>query len=316
MTETRRLAAILAADVVGYSRLMGEDEAGTAKIVRERREAAAPIVAAHGGRVFKTMGDGILIEFASVVAAVECALAMQKQAAERNAEAPEAKSVIYRIGVHLGDVLVDGEDVLGDGVNIAARLEGVAEPGGVCVSGSAFDHVRGRVKAEFVDLGEKALKNIARPVRVFAADVGPSGPARALSPPSEPPMGEAPRASIAVLPFANMSADPEQEYFADGIAEDIITALSKLSQLFVIARNSSFTFKGRNVDVRDVSKNLGVRYVLEGSVRKSGNWVRITSQLIDAKTGGHLWAERFDRDLTDIFAVQDDVTQKIVAALA
>ena len=295
---------------------MGEDEAGTARAVREHREAAVPIVRSFGGRLVKTMGDGVLLEFPSVVAAVECAIAMQQQMAERNAGVPETRRILYRVGVNLGDVLIEGDDILGDGVNIAARLEGVCEPGGVVISGAAYDHVRGRIDANFVDLGEKQLKNIARPVRVFAANVGPSGQGRASSPRSESTMGQAPRASIAVLPFANMSGDPEQEYFADGIAEDIITALSKLSQLFVIARNSSFAFKGRNVDVRDVSRNLGVRYVLEGSVRKSGNRVRITSQLIDAETGGHLWAERFDRDLTDIFAVQDDVTQQIVAALA
>jgi TolB-like protein/class 3 adenylate cyclase/tetratricopeptide (TPR) repeat protein len=314
--ETRKLAAILVADVVGYSRLMGEDEAGTALSVRKHREAARPIVASHGGRIVKTTGDGLLLEFPSVVAAVGCAIAIQKLMVERNAETPEAKRIVYRIGVNLGDVLIEGDDILGEGVNIASRLEGVCEPGGVAISGAAHDHVRGRIDADFVDLGEKLLKNIARPVRVFAANVGPSGLACALSPPSGSLTGEAPRASIAVLPFANMSDDPEQGYFADGIAEDIITALSKVSQLFVIARNSSFTFKGRNVDVREVSKNLGVRYVLEGSVRKSGNRVRATAQLVDAKTGGHLWAERFDRDLTDIFAVQDDVTKQIVAALA
>ena len=313
MSASRKLAAILAADVVGYSRMMGEDEAGTAKAVRERREAAAPIIAAHGGRLFKTMGDGMLIEFPSVVAAVECALAMQKQMAQRNAETSGANDIVYRIGVHLGDVLVDGDDVLGDGVNIAARLEGVAEPGGVSISGSAYDHVRGRVEVEFVDLGEKTLKNIARPLRVFAARVGPSNVGRPAAPPS---LSASPAASIAVLPFANMSGDPEQEYFADGISEDIITALSKLSQLMVIARNSSFTFKGKNVDLREVGKTLGVRHVLEGSVRKSGSRIRITAQLIDATTGGHVWAERFDRNLTDIFDVQDDVTAHIVSALS
>jgi adenylate cyclase len=310
MSASRKLAAILAADVVGYSRMMGEDEAGTAKAVRERREAAAPIIAAHGGRMFKTMGDGMLIEFPSVVAAVECALAMQKQMAERNAETSGANDIVYRIGVHLGDVLVDGDDVLGDGVNIAARLEGLAEPGGVSISGSTYDHVRGRVKVEFVDLGEKTLKNIARPLRVFAARVGPSNVGRSAAAPS------AAAASIAVLPFANMSGDPEQEYFADGISEDIITALSRLSQLMVIARNSSFTFKGKNVDLREVGKTLGVRHVLEGSVRKAGSRIRITAQLIDATTGGHVWAERFDRNLTDIFDVQDDVTAYIVSALS
>ncbi len=315
MAASRRLAAILAADVVGYSRLMGEDEAGTARAVRERREAAAPVVAAHGGRLFKTTGDGMLIEFPSVVAAVECALAMQKQTAERNAGIPEAKRILYRIGVDLGDVLIDGEDILGDGVNIAARLEGIADPGGVCVSGPAYEHVRGRITAEFVDLGEKTLKNIARPVRVYAFQVGPSGLAGTTRASVVEKAG-APHASIAVLPFANMSGDAEQEYFADGISEDIITALSRLSQLFVIARNSSFTFKGRNVLVSEVGKSLGVRYVLEGSVRRAGAKVRITAQLIDATTGGHVWAERFDRDLTDIFAVQDDVTAKIVSALS
>jgi adenylate cyclase len=212
-------------------------------------------------------------------------------------------------------VLIEGDDILGDGVNIASRLEGAADPGGVCISGAAYEHVRGRIEAEFVDLGEKSLKNIARPVRIFAAQVGPSGLAGASRPSTAEP-ADAPRASIAVLPFVNMSGDAEQEYFADGISEDIITALSMLPQLFVIARNSSFTFKGRNVLVTEVGKNLGVRYVLEGSVRKSGSRVRITAQLTDATTGGHLWAERFDRDLTDIFAVQDDVTAKIVSALS
>src|SRR5579871_2639219 len=313
MAAVRKLAAILAADVVGYSRMMGEDEAGTARLVRERREDAAPLLAAHGGRLFKTMGDGMLIEFPSIVAAVECALAMQKQMAERNMATPGANGIVYRIGVHLGDVLVDGDDVLGDGVNIAARLESVAEPGGVSISGSAYDHVRGRVGVEFVDLGEKTLKNIARPLRVFAARVGPPNVGRTAAAPSSAP---SPAASIAVLPFANMSGDQEQEYFADGISEDIITALSKLPQLFVIARNSSFTFKGKHVDLREVGKALGVRHVLEGSVRKAGGRVRITAQLIDATTGGHLWAERFDRELTDIFAVQDDVTSHIVSALA
>ena len=315
MTETRKLAAIMAIDVVGYSRLMAEDEAGTARAVREHREAARPIVASLSGRIVKTMGDGLLLEFHSVVAAVECAIAIQKLMVERNAQTPVNKRMVYRMGVNLGDVLIEGEDILGDGVNIAARLEGICEPGGILISGTAFDHVRGKIDASFVDLGERDLKNIAQPVRAYGVRVGqgvagstPEKRRSGLALPDKP--------SIAVLPFQNMSGDPEQEYFADGIAEDIITALSKLSQLFVIARNSSFTFKGRNVDIRDVSKNLGVHYVLEGSVRKSGNRVRITSQLIDAKTGGHLWAERFDRDLTDIFAVQDDVTKQIVAALA
>ena len=315
MTAARKLAAILAADVVGYSRMMGEDETGTAKAVRERREAAAAIAAARGGRLFKTMGDALFIEFPSVVAAVESAIAIQSATAERNAEMPENRRLLYRIGVNIGDVLVEGDDILGDGVNIAARLEGIAEPGGVCISGAAFDHVRGRIDAALVDLGEKPLKNIVWPVRAYAvrpASSGSAGPA----PASMGPRGEPQRASIAVLPFANMSGDAEQEYFADGISEDIITSLSKLAQLFVIARNSSFTFKGRNVLVTEVGKTLGVRYVLEGSVRRAGARVRITAQLTDATTGGHLWAERFDRELTDIFAVQDDVTAKIVSALS
>ena len=362
MTAARRLAAILAADVVGYSRLMGEDEAGTAKIVRERREAAAPIVAAHGGRVFKTMGDGILIEFASVVAAVECALAMQKQAAERNAEAPEAKSVVYRIGVHLGDVLVDGEDVLGDGVNIATRLEGVAEPGGVCVSGSAFDHVRGRVEAEFIDLGERALKNIARPVRVYALEVGEIARASASTPPrpavpvkptarallgiaslliviaaggwylfianrpaavaTGPPAllasqapAEAKHLSIVVLPFTNLSGDPDQDYFADGVTENLTTDLSRIRNSFVIARNTAFTYKGKNLDAKEIGKELGVRYVLEGSAQRDQNRVRVNAQLIDAETGAHLWADRFDEDIADLFKLQDEVVARLANTL-
>ena len=262
------------------------------------------------------MGDGLLLEFPSVVDAVECALSIQGLMTERNAEAPESKRIVYRIGVHLGDVLIEGDDILGEGVNIAARLEGVAEPGGVCISGSAYEHVRGRIETEFADQGERTLKNIARPVRIFAARVAPSEPARASAPAYEIPKIEAVRKSIAVLPFANMSGDAEQEYFADGISEDIITALSKLSQLFVIARNSSFSFKGRHVLVTEAAKSLGVRYVLEGSVRRSGARIRITAQLIDATTGGHIWAERFDREMTDIFDVQDDVTAQIVSALS
>jgi adenylate cyclase len=309
MAQARKLVAILAADVVGYSRLMGEAEAGTARAVLEHREAAAPIVLGFGGRLVKTMGDGVLIEFPSIVAAVECAIAMQAQMVERNAGVPSDKRIVYRIGVNLGDVLIEGDDILGDGVNVAARLEGIAEPGGVCISEDAYRQVRGKIEGPFADLGEKALKNIARPVRVYAV-----GSSAAAPPPLEKPAP--PTHSIAVLPFANMSGDAEQEYFADGISEDLITALSKLAQLFVIARNSSFVFKGKNVHVGEVSRSLNVRYVLEGSVRKSGNRVRVTAQLIDAHSGGHLWAERFDRDLVDIFAVQDDVTSRIVAALA
>src|SRR5271166_3109063 len=251
MTATRRLAAILAVDVVGYSRLMGEDEAGTARSVRERREAVQPIVTGLGGRIVKTMGDGLLLEFPSVVVAVECAIAIQKLMVERNAETPDAKRILYRIGVNLGDVLIEGDDILGDGVNIAARLESICDPGGVFISGAAYDHVRGRIDATFVDLGEKDLKNIARPVRIYALKPASQSALFTLSAPAP---ADASRVSIAVLPFANMSGDAEQEYFADGVSEDIITTLSKLSQLFVIARNSSFTFKGRNVLVTDVAK--------------------------------------------------------------
>ena len=316
MAEARRLAAIMAVDVVGFSRLMGEDEAGTAKRVREHRDAARPLVSDRGGRIVKTMGDGLLLEFRSVVDAVHCAVAIQRLMVERNEGTPSDRRIVYRIGVHLGDVLVEGDDIIGEGVNIAARLEGVCEPGGVMISGSVFEHVRGRVDARFIDLGEQDLKNIARPVRAY--HVASDGAAADFNAPAEPRAATAARdrPSIAILPFQNMSGDPEQDYFADGIAEDIITALSKLSQLFVIARNSSFSFKGRNVQVQEIGKTLGVRYVLEGSVRKAGQRVRITAQLIDAADDGHLWAERFDRDLTDIFAVQDDVTARIVGALS
>ncbi len=317
MSETRKIAAILAADVVGFSRLAGADEDRTlARLRALRSDLIDPTVAVHHGRVFKRTGDGLIVEFRSVVDAVRCAIEVQHGMAERNEGVAPEKRIELRIGVHLGDVVEEADgDLMGDGVNIAARLESIAEPGGICLSEDAYRQVRDRVKETFVDLGEKALKNIARPVRVYAAPIlSPGAEAASPHPPVEP--AAPPRASIAVLPFANMSGDAEQEYFADGIAEDIITALSKLGQLFVIARNSSFTFKGRNVHVGEVAKSLGVRHVLEGSVRKSGARVRITAQLIDATTGGHLWAERFDRELTDIFAVQDDVTAHIVNALA
>jgi adenylate cyclase len=312
MAETRKLAAIMAIDVVGYSRLMGEDEAGTVRAVREHRDAARPLVATHGGRIVKTMGDGLLLEFPSVVDAVQCAVAIQQLMVERNAEMADGRKIVY-----LGDVLIEGEDILGEGVNIAARLEGICEPGGVLISGSVYEHVRGRVETSFVDLGDRDLKNIAQPVRTYRVDIDGAATADSAAP-AKPGIATATRdrPSIAVLPFQNMSGDPEQDYFADGISEDIITALSKLSQLFVIARNSSFTFKGKNVHIQEIGKTLGVRYVLEGSVRKVGKRVRITAQLIDATNDGHLWAERFDRDLTDIFAVQDDVTEQIVDALS
>jgi adenylate cyclase len=315
LLQQRRLAAILAADVVGYSRLMGEDESGTlARLKAHRRELIEPAIAACGGRTVKLMGDGALVEFASVVDAVQCAVEIQRAMAERNAGVPEARRIAFRIGINLGDVIVEGDDIYGDGVNVAARLEGLAAPGGICVSGKVHDEVLGKLELAFEDQGEQTVKNIARPVWVYrirldAAALGPRAGGRdiPLAPPDKP--------SIVVLALQNMSADPEQEYFADGIAEDIITDLSKVSGLLVIARNSAFAYKGRVADLRQVCRELGVRYALEGSVRKAGNRVRITTQLIDGTTGGHLWAERYDRELTDIFEVQDEVTREIVAAL-
>jgi TolB-like protein/class 3 adenylate cyclase len=312
MPDTRRLAAILAADVAGYSRLMGQDEAGTAQALREHHAASDPIVAQHGGRVVKTTGDGILIEFGSVVGAVQCAIGLQKLAAERNAEIAGERRMDWRIGIHLGDVLVEGDDILGDGVNISARLEGIAEPGGICISDDAFRQVRGKVEAEFADIGEQSLKNIARPLRVYR--IGPSlATEQPTTPPTALPLPDKP--SIAVLPFANMSGDPEQEYFADGMVEEIITALSRIRWLFVIARNSSFTYKGQAVDVKQVGRELGVRYVLEGSVRKAGGRVRITAQLIDAATSAHLWADHFDGSLEDVFELQDKVASSVAGVI-
>ena len=304
----RRLAAILAADVVGYSRLMEADEAGTARMLRDHRAAADPLVAEHGGRIVKTTGDGVLVEFSSVVGAVRCAVALQKLMAERNAGVSVERRMDWRIGVHLGDILIDGDDILGDGVNLAARLEGVAEPGGICISEDAFRQVRGKIETEFLDSGEQALKNIARPVRIYRAQ------------PASAPVSSVPTAtafvlpdkpSIAVLPFQNMSGDPEQEYFVDGMVEEIITALSRIRWLFVIARYSSFSYKGLSPDVKQVGRELGVRYVLEGSVRKAGGRVRITAQLIDALSGTHLWADRFDGSLEDVFELQDKVASSV-----
>jgi adenylate cyclase len=312
MASTRRLAAILAADVVGYSRLMGLDEAGTAQALREHRAATDPLIAEHGGRIFKTTGDGVLIEFGSVVGAVECALALQQLAAEQNATVAGERRMEWRIGVHLGDVLIEGEDILGDGVNIAARLEAIAEPGGICISEDAFRQVRSKVEVEFADMGEQSLKNIARPLRVYRVELA-AGTNQAITPPAVLPLPDKP--SIAVLPFANMSGDPEQEYFADGMVEEIITALSHIRWLFVIARNSSFTYKGQAVDVKRVGRELGVGYVLEGSVRKAGNRVRITGQLIDATTGAHLWADRFDGSLEDVFELQDKVASSVAGVI-
>ena len=359
MSGTRRLAAILAADVVGYSRLMGDDEAGTARAVRDHREAATPIVRGFGGRLVKTMGDGVLLEFPSVVAAVECAIRMQQQMAERNAGVPEARRILYRIGVNLGDVLIDGEDILGDGVNIAARLEAICEPGGLCISGSAYDHVRGRIEAEFADLGEKALKNIARPVRAYALGVADIACAKVLTPapPAAPTPqkrrfglatlaaalvallvliaggawwvldanrpasvaakapAEAARLSIVVLPFANLSGDPGQDYLVDALTDELTTSLARIRDTFVIARNTAMTFKGKPVDAKAIGKDLGVRYVLEGSVQPSGDRMRVNAQLIDAGSGAHLWAEQFDTPRADLLQMQDTIVAHLARAI-
>jgi TolB-like protein len=308
----RRLTAILAADVAGYSRLMGLDEARTARTLHEHRAAVDPIVASFGGRIVKTTGDGVLLEFPSIVAAVDCAVVVQNLMRERNSDVPEERRMLFRIGINLGDVLIDGDDILGDGVNIAARLEGIAEPGGICVSDDVYRQVSGKLDVSFEDIGNQQLKNIARPVHAYRArfvDAPASRTSASLLPLPDKP-------SIAVLPFTNMSGDPEQDYFADGMVDDIITALSHFKALFVIARNSSFTYKGRAVDVKVVGRELGVRYVLEGSVRKATNRVRITGQLVDASTGAHLWADRFDGGLGDIFDLQDQVTESVVGAIA
>src|SRR5271155_3201330 len=334
MPATRRLAAILAADVAGYSRLMGADEEGTLERLKAlRHELLDPKIAEHHGRIVKTTGDGLLVEFASVVDAVRCAVEVQQAMPERNTDVAADSRIELRIGINLGDVIVEGDDVYGDGVNIAARVEGLAETGGVFISNTVYDHVRDRLPFDFDDLGEQQVKNIARPARVYrvsntlthraatapGSPLSPSagegaerrwrgaGEGNALPPPRKP--------SIAVLPFANMSGDPEQEYFADGMVEEIITALSRIRWLFVIARNSSFTYKGQAVDVKQVGRELGVRYVLEGSVRKGGNRVRITGQLIDAATNAHLWADRFDGALADIFDLQDQVATSVAGVI-
>jgi adenylate cyclase len=308
------LAAIVAADVAGYSRLMGLDEVGTARTLRAHRKITDALVAKHGGRIVKTTGDGVLLEFPSVVDAVECAVAVQAVMAERNDGVPSDRRMLFRIGINLGDILIEGEDILGDGVNIAARIENECEPGGVYLSDDAYRQVRGKTSFVFDDLGEKSLKNIDRPVRLYAVR-SVSFSTEATPAVADKPLPLPDKPSIAVLPFENMSGDPEQEYFADGMVEEIITALSRFKSLFVIARNSSFTFKGKAVDIKEVGRRLGVRYVLEGAVRKAAGKVRITGQLIDAVTGAHLWADRFERDLTDIFALQDEVTVAVVSAI-
>ena len=306
----RRLTAILAADVAGYSRLMGADEEGTlAQLKAHRRALVDPKIAEHRGRIVKTTGDGMLVEFASVVDAVRCAVEVQRGMAERNAEVPQEKRIELRVGIHQGDIVVEDQDIFGDGVNVAARLESLAEPGGICVSGRVQEDARGKLDIAFEDAGDQQLKNIERPVRIYR--MRPKA-AAASSRPALPLPG---KPSIAVLPFQNMSGDPEQDYFADGMVEEIITALSRFRQLFVIARNSTFTYKGQAADVKQVSRELGVRYVLEGSVRKGGNRVRVTAQLIDATSSAHVWAERYDRDVSDVFAVQDEITASVAGVI-
>jgi len=314
----RRLAAILAADIAGFSRLMGADEVGTLAALKAlRREIVDPAIAEHHGRIVKTTGDGMLVEFASAVDAVTCAMIIQEKMAERKAEEGRPR-IQFRVGINIGDIIIDGDDIFGDGVNVAARIENECEPGRVCLSDDAYRQVRGKTAFAFDDLGEKSLKNIDRPVRIYAVRSTISSAATTAMSQAETgkPLPLPDRPSIAVLPFANMSGDPEQEYFADGVVEDIITALSRFKALFVIARNSSFTYKGRAVDVKQVGRELGVRYVLEGSVRKSANRVRITGQLVETVTGAHLWADRFDGGLGDIFDLQDQVTESVVGAIA
>ena len=316
----RRLAAILAADVVGSCRLIGIDEEGTlAQLKALRKTLFDPKIAQHHGRIVKNTGDGALVEFASVVDAVRCADDVQRSVAEQNTDVPQDKRIEFRIGIHVGDIIIADDDIFGDGVNIAVRLEGIAEPGGVSISDDAHRQIRGKVEITFEDMGSQSLKNIAEPMRAWRVRIGPSSsPAMLTKPPTETAQALAlpDKPSIAVLPFTNMSGDPKQDYFADGMVEDIITALSRFKALFVIARNSSFTYKGRAVDVKQVGRELGVRYVLEGSVRKAANRVRITGQLVDTATGAHLWADRFDGGLGDIFELQDQVTESVVGAIA
>jgi TolB-like protein/class 3 adenylate cyclase len=315
MTEQRRLAAIVSADVAGYSRLMGLDESGTLAALKAlRREVLDPAIAIHGGRIVKTTGDGLLLEFPSVVNAVRCAVEVQTAMAVRSAEVADDRRLAFRIGINLGDIIVDGDDIFGDGVNVAARLQEIAPGGGICISSRVHEDVRDRLDTAFDDGGTQALKNIARSVQVWSWQPGRTAPSQTTSTPTALPLPDLP--SIAVLPFQNMSGDPEQEYFVDGLVEDIITALSRFKWLFVIARNSSFTYKDRAVDIRQVGRELGVRYVLEGSVRKAGGKVRITGQLIDSATGAHLWADRFEGSLEDVFELQDQVTTSVVGAVA
>jgi adenylate cyclase len=315
----RRLAAVLAADVAGYSRLMGTDEEGTlAQLKAIRKTLVDPTIAAHRGRIVKTTGDGMLVEFASAVDAARSAAEVQRAMAKQNTNLPQDARIEFRIGIHVGDIIIDDSDIFGDGVNIAARLEGIAEPGGICVSDDAQRQIRGKINLAFDDMGPQSLKNIAEPMRAWRLQIDENSP---LTTPKKTaieaaqPLALPDKPSIAVLPFQNMSGDPEQEYFADGMVEDIITALSRFRSLFVIARNSSFIYKGKAVDVKQTGRELGVRYVLEGSVRRGGNRMRITAQLIDATSGAHVWADRYDRDLSDVFAVQDEITASVAAII-
>jgi TolB-like protein/class 3 adenylate cyclase len=316
MSQTRRLAAILAADVAGYSRLMGADEEGTHERLKVHlAELVNPKIEDHRGRIVKNTGDGLLAEFASVVDAVRCAVEIQCGMAEREPEVPEERRIKFRIGINLGDVIVEKDDIFGDGVNVAARLEGLAEPGGICVSRVVRDQVRDRLDCAFEDLGERQVKNIARPVRVYAVLREPTRALTAAGAVAIPETAAAPRLSIVVLPFANLSNDPEQQYFADGITEDLTTDLSRIEGMLVISRNTAFTYRNQRVDTKQIGRDLAVRYVLEGSVRRSGNQIRVNTQLIEAESDTHLWAERFDRDTGDLFALQDEVVSRIAIAL-
>jgi len=319
---TRKLAAVSAADVAGYSRLMGVDEESTyARLKGHLRELIEPKIGEHRGRIVKTTGDGLLAEFASIVDAVGCAFEVQRGMAERNADASAGERIDFRLGVNVGEVIVEGGDIYGDGVNVAARLEGLAEPGGVCVAANVYEQVRDKLDLAFQDSGEQTAKNIAPPVRAYRArlDLGTAVPSDAEAPVSamreRVALAKPDKPSLAVLPFANMSGDPEQEYFADGITEDIITALSRMRSFFVIARNSTFTYKGRALAAKQIGRELGVRYILEGSVRKAGARLRITGQLIDAETDAHVWADRYDGAAEDVFDLQDRITESVAAAI-
>jgi adenylate cyclase len=306
----RRLAAILSADVVGYGRLVEADEVRTLTALADRRKSILePLLAQHRGRIVKLMGDGVLVEFASAVSAVQCAIELQKRMEETNAELPDDQAIILRIGINLGDVVIDGLDIQGDGVNVAARLEAMADPGGICVSAGVFEQTERRLPVTYEDLGNQTLKNVSRPVHVYRVIGGEEVTRRVMKSPAPT------KPSIAVLPFVNISGDSEQEFFVDGLTEDIITALSRISTFWLIARTSTFTYKGKPTDVKRIAKELGVRYVIEGSVRRWGDRLRVTAQLIDAATGRHLWAERYDRSLADLFDIQDEITRSVAASV-